>query len=85
LGALRVYFVGAYATKRQFDLGVGFTEEERRILEHHGFFEEYIPGGPIKSELVHFKRGDWITVRYREMTKDGLPKEARHWRKFQVA
>lgn len=72
---------------RKFDLGVGFTEEERRVRPAApGVVPEYIPNGviPDDCELVHFTRGDWITVRYRELTVDGIPKEARHWRKRMV-
>lgn len=47
-----------------FDLG-GFTDEERRIYD----------GNP-----VHFVNGQIVTFRYREMTLDGMPKEARFWR-----
>lgn len=29
----------------------------------------------------HFKRGDLVTFKYRELSNDGIPKEARFWRK----
>lgn len=30
----------------------------------------------------HFPRGSVVTIKYRELTDDGLPKEGRYWRKF---
>ena len=29
----------------------------------------------------HFKRGQTVTFKYRELTSDGIPKEARYWRR----
>ena len=29
----------------------------------------------------HFKRGQTVTFKYRELTDDGIPKEARYWRR----
>ena len=28
-----------------------------------------------------FKRGQTVTFKYRELTDDGIPKEARYWRR----
>lgn len=47
----------------------GFTDEERELW------------APDKSQLKHFKIGETITYRYRELSSDGIPKEARYYRK----
>jgi DNA ligase-1 len=36
---------------------------------------------PLEAEGKHFKLGDSITFRYRELSDDKIPKEARYWRK----
>lgn len=61
----------------------GFTEEERRL---GGDSEEWAyenPGCVATSAggLVHFKQGQIITFKYRELSTDGIPKEARYYRK----
>jgi DNA ligase 1 len=45
----------------------GFTDEERRLLD--------------TGEPAHFARGQTVTFKYRELTDDGIPKEARYHRK----
>lgn len=50
---------------KEFELS-GFTDVERMV---------------VNQEVVAFPNGSVITFRYRELTKDGLPKEARYWRK----
>ena len=44
----------------------GFTEEERRLCN---------------GELVHFKIGETVTFKYMGLTRDGVPREPRFWRK----
>lgn len=62
----------------------GFTDEERRFClpdqekwaaEHPG--EEM----PAHFQGKYFKRGDTIEFRYRELSDDGIPKEARYARR----
>lgn len=57
----------------EFDLS-GFTDEERR---GNGASE-----GSGEWMCYHFKIGDTVTFKYRELTNDNHPKEARYWRKF---
>jgi DNA ligase-1 len=63
----------------------GFTDEERLFSDdwmvsyattHPG---EDMPGGQGFNGK-HFKIGDKITFKYRELSDDGIPKEARYWR-----
>ena len=56
MGALSVHWP---ETGQDFDLGVGFTDEERERS---------------------FPIGTKITFKYRELTEDQRPKEARYWR-----
>lgn len=78
MGALVI----AYKNK-EFQLS-GFTDEERqydcdasRLYAHQNPGELMI--GPYNT--IHFKRGDRVTFRYRGTTSDGIPREARYWRK----
>lgn len=36
---------------------------------------------PLWAECMTFPRGSKVTFRYRELSDDGIPKEARYWRK----
>jgi len=65
----------------------GFTDVERRFetndmvsyaIEHPG--EEM----PNNFQGLYFKLGEKITFKYREFSDDGIPKEARYWRKREV-
>jgi len=44
------------------------------------------PGQRVPDDISarHFKRGDSVTFRYRELTDDGVPKEARYWRRHEA-
>jgi DNA ligase-1 len=61
----------------------GLTDEERTFatVEMKAFAEEW-PGAdmPRWAEGRHFKIGDTVTFKYRELSDDGIPKEARYWR-----
>jgi len=68
---------------KTFELS-GFTDEERMfesdaMAAHAALY----PGQEMPEWVVvhHFKRGSKVTFQYRELTKDGLPKEARYYRK----
>ena len=77
MGALTVLWKG-----KTFELS-GFTNTERRLLNSNpGIFEEYTPGAVASENIrnLSFPRGTEVTFRYRELTKDGIPKEARYWR-----
>lgn len=59
----------------------GFTDEERTLQDPE--WAEMNPGieCPDWIEGVYFKRGDRVTFKYRGITNDGIPQEARYWRK----
>ncbi len=62
----------------------GLTDDEREfwISYESGYAEDH-PGEDMPSSFlgVHFKVGDVITFKYRELSDAGIPKEARYWRK----
>jgi DNA ligase-1 len=72
MGALVVECMG-----RIFELS-GFTDEERTLSQAYG-----MPGTSVSDDVTsnHFPRGSAVTFKYRELTDDGVPKEARYWRK----
>jgi DNA ligase-1 len=62
----------------------GLTDEEREFK--HSWDSAWAllnPGkdAPNNAEGKHFKIGQTITFKYRELSDDGVPKEARYWRK----
>lgn len=62
----------------------GFTDEERRFATDAMTSYAYEnPGVEMPSDFQgkHFKVGDTIEFRYRELSDDGIPKEARYARK----
>lgn len=76
---------------KRFELS-GFTDQERELSKsttHDAATDAafaWACGNPEKEvpswiESPHFKRGTKVTFKYRELTDDGIPKEARYWRK----
>lgn len=62
----------------------GLTDEEREFADHMAETLAYENPGkdmPPGVEAKHFKRGQKVTFRYRELSLDQIPKEARYWRK----
>ena len=61
----------------------GMTDEERDLADKDQFYATTHPGRdmPAGCHAKHFRVGDTVTFRYRELSKDGIPKEARYWRK----
>lgn len=65
----------------------GFTDEERSLdwLNGDDATErgKECPGEVVQEDIYNhmFSRGSIVTYKYRELTDDGLPKEARFWRK----
>ena len=62
----------------------GLNNDERAFCS--GGWHEYAlnnPGRdmPTQAQGVHFKVGDVVSFKYRELSNDGVPKEARLWRK----
>lgn len=73
LGSLTVSFQG-----KSFELS-GFTDDERQIS-----FTAYQDGEMLSNETTiskHFPLGSLVTFKYRELSDDGIPKEARYFRK----
>lgn len=82
MGALVLDYKG-----KRFELS-GFTEEEREMCLYEGFGEARSIGllhpGEQCDNRVHnplFPLGTKVTFRYRELTRDGIPKEARYLRR----
>jgi DNA ligase-1 len=85
----RSYLLGKIGTLildykgKQFELS-GIIDEERgfETAKMRNFAAQY-PGCDMPHWFngYHFKVGDRVTFRYRELNDDGIPKEARYWRK----
>lgn len=89
MGALVLDFNG-----KRLELS-GFTDEERQmsVKTKLDWWESTAaamvigklhPGEQNTNDLIHnpkFPIGSKVTFKYRELTDDGLPKEARYWRK----
>jgi ATP-dependent DNA ligase len=77
IGALVLDFNG-----KRLELS-GLTEVERKFDANFGDWAWHHPGEemPLYTEGKHFKVGQLITFKYRELSDDGVPKEARYWRK----
>jgi ATP-dependent DNA ligase len=61
----------------------GFTDEERRFDTEESMAHAWNNPGvdmPANTQGKHFKVGDTIEFRYRELSDDGIPKEARYSR-----
>lgn len=64
----------------------GLTDEERRLNPGTVGWASQFPGEDIPADAhrgasVHFKVGQKVTFKYRELSDDGIPKEARFWRR----
>lgn len=78
IGALILDFKG-----KRLELA-GLTDEERTFAESR--MEDYAkqhPGVDMPSDFAgkHFRVGQSVTFKYRELSDDGIPKEARYWRR----
>jgi DNA ligase-1 len=61
----------------------GLTNEERTFLyDEYSAYAAKFPGQDMPNNFKgkHFKVGDTVTFKYRELSDDGIPKEARYWR-----
>lgn len=71
---------------KTFELGNGFKESERKLVFQDGGDASSLgykyPGCTVNNATVNplFPRGAKITFKYRELTNDGIPKEARYFR-----
>ena len=62
----------------------GLTNDERQFSKEWQMNYAWDrPGEDMPSDLsgLHFKIGDTVSFKYRELSDDGIPKEARYWRK----
>jgi DNA ligase-1 len=83
IGALIVEFNGkrlelAGLTDAERDFGNGTMSDWAAL--HPGL--DVPPDVGVNSK--HFKKGQTVTFKYRELTDDGIPKEARYWRRRDV-
>ncbi len=81
IGALILDFDG-----KRLELS-GLTDAEREFAVHSmREHAEQNPGVdmPANFQGLHFKVGQTVTFKYRELSDDGIPKEARYWRKRDV-
>ena len=63
----------------------GFTNEER-VMVRDDPDAEINHGKPVVGyHNPLFPIGQILTIKFREVTDDGLPREARHWRKYENA
>jgi DNA ligase 1 len=77
IGALIVDYQG-----KRLELA-GLTDEEREFATPEAVFFAYGHPGedmPTCFQGKRFKIGQTVTFKYRELTDDGVPKEARFWR-----
>ncbi len=78
IGALIVDYKG-----KRLDLA-GLTDAEREFLNadmSRAAAEKPGEDMPAFFQGRHFKTGQTVTFKYRELTDDGIPKEARYWRR----
>jgi hypothetical protein len=62
----------------------GLTDTEREFADQLAAqWATNNPGvdAPYWVQGRHFKVGQTVTFKYRELTDDGIPKEARYWRR----
>jgi hypothetical protein len=71
----------------------GFTDAERTLVDvgaegcmdvHAWAVANPEAVVPNDIEAIHFPRGSQVTFKYRELTDDGIPKEASYMRRFFV-
>lgn len=88
MGSLRIKY-----EKIEFDLASGFNLGERKMSLVDGRQSDTVIAhgtthqGEVIPEWIHnplFPVGSRITFRYRSLTNEGIPKEARFWRKYDV-
>lgn len=79
IGALILDFNG-----KRLELS-GLTDAEREFTQYYmRRWAEDNPGKDVPDdpfEGTHFSVGDIVTFKYRELSDDGIPKEARYWRR----
>ena len=61
----------------------GFTDEERE-LQNVQYAAAHVNEDAPLSDVCKFLRNSIITFKYRELSPEGKPKEARYWRNYEV-
>lgn len=74
MGSLRIAWKGV-----EFNIH-GFTDEERELMPGSQMWE---PGTLAPFSTKHFPINTEVTFNYRELSDDGIPKEATYQRKYQ--
>jgi hypothetical protein len=67
-----------------FEIGSGLTMAERELLDERAFSYAAAHPGEVLPDWCdgkHLKRRQTVTFKYRELSDDGVPKEARFWRR----
>lgn len=89
LGALVVRYTNEAGVSVEFNLGGGLNHDERELVDDFltkracTHFARDFPGErfpEVYNRTKHFKVGQTVTFKYRELSDDGIPKEARYWR-----
>jgi len=78
IGALRVRW-----GEVEFEIGSGMTMAERELADDARDYAAAHPGEllPDWCNGKHLNHGQTVTFKYRELSDDGVPKEARFWRR----
>lgn len=58
----------------------GFTDEERALEIESAIWARENPGELSKCGTTYFEIGDKVSFKYRGLTQEGIPMEARYWR-----
>lgn len=62
----------------------GFTDAERELTDPQWAMDHPEAECPDNISAIHFPRGEKVTFMYRGLTNDGIPNEARYWRKYDI-
>lgn len=76
IGAVLVQF-----GEKVFELS-GFTDQERELTPEGTIWASMNMGETIPAQYdgKYIKRGQLLTFKYRDITSNGIPMEARYWR-----
>lgn len=82
IGALILEITTQHGTLRRMELS-GLNDAERELEPEASTWAWEHPGQPLPKDCegVMIRKGDLVTFRFRGWSKDGIPQEARYWRK----